>query len=131
MSVVVLLHPAVAAAETPRFDGSWQTTISCAAARGALGYSFRFVSTVKDGVFHGVHGTIGQPSSLQLDGKIGADGAATLYAAGRTGSKEFVPGTDTPRGTEYNYTIDAHFQGTTGTGTRIEGRPCALRFEKL
>ena len=81
-------------------------------------------------MFHGVHGTVGEPSSLQIDGKIGPDGGASLYAMGRTGSKEFVPGTDTPRGTEYSYSIDARFQGTTGTGKRIEGRPCTLQFEK-
>ena len=49
---------------------------------------------------------------------------------GRTGSKEYVPGRDAPRGTEYNYNIDAHFKGGQGTGKRIEGRPCAFTFEK-
>jgi hypothetical protein len=118
------------AAETQVFDGSWQTTVSCASARDALGYSFRFVSIVKDGMLHGVHGTIGQPTSLQIDGPVGRDGTAKLYATGRTGSKEFVPGRDTLRGTEYSYNIDAHFSGSTGTGTRVEGRPCTLQFEK-
>jgi hypothetical protein len=32
-----------------RFDGKWLTTVSCEAARDALGYSFRFVSEIKDG----------------------------------------------------------------------------------
>ena len=133
IALSLMLLPSIAsAAEVNHFDGMWQTTVSCAAARDALGYSFRFVSTVKDGVgvFHGVHGTAGEPGSLQIDGKIGADGAAKLYANGRTGSKEYVPGRDTPRGTEYGYNIDAKFEGTTGTGTRIEGRPCTLQFEK-
>jgi len=129
-TVAMALWPWVAAADAPGFDGMWQTTVSCAAARGALGYSFRFVSIVKNNVFHGVHGIVGEPSSLQIDGKIGADGGAKLYATGRTGSKEYVPGTDTPRGTQYSYNIDARFQGTTGTGTRVEGRPCTLQFEK-
>jgi hypothetical protein len=127
---LMLLPSAAPAAEANHFDGMWQTTVSCSAARDALGYSFRFVSTVKDGVFHGVHGTAGEPGSLQIDGKIGADGFAKLYANGRTGSKEYVPGRDTPRGTEYGYNIDAKFEGTMGTGTRIEGRPCSLQFEK-
>ncbi len=118
------------AADTQRFDGEWQTTVSCEASRGALGYSFRFVSTVKDGVLHGLHGTAGEPGSLALDGRIGDDGVGKLYANGRTGSKEYVPGRDTPRGTEYGYNIDAKFEGSTGTGIRIEGRPCTLQFEK-
>jgi hypothetical protein len=127
---LALLPRIASAADTQRFDGMWQTTVSCAAARDALGYSFRFVSTVKDGVFHDVHGTPGKPASLQIDGKIGADGVAKLYANGHTGSKEYVPGRDTPRGTEYGYNIDAKFEGVTGTGVRIEGRPCTLQFEK-
>ena len=56
---LMLLPSAALAADTQRFDGMWQTTVSCPAARDALGYSFRFVSTVKDGVFHGLHGTAG------------------------------------------------------------------------
>jgi hypothetical protein len=127
---LMLLPSAVLSEQPHRFDGTWQTTVSCAAARDALGYSFRFVSTVKDGVFHGVHGTVGEPGSSKIDGKIGNDGNGKLYANGRTGSKEYVPGRDTPRGTEYGYSIDAKFKETTGTGTRIEGRPCTLQFEK-
>ncbi len=127
----LLVLPGVArAADAHRFDGEWQTTVSCAASRGGLGYSFRFVSTVKDGVLHGLHGTAGEPGSLAIDGTIGEDGVGKLYANGRTGSKEFVPGRDTPRGTEYGYNIDAKFDGSKGTGTRVEGRPCTLEFEK-
>jgi hypothetical protein len=114
-----------------RFDGKWLTTVSCDAARDAMGYSFRFVSEIKDGNLRGQHGKQGEPSSLRIEGKINAEGTGKLYATGHTGSKEFVPGRDTPRGTEYSYDIEAHFAGdNTGTGTRIEGRPCTLRFEK-
>jgi hypothetical protein len=112
------------------FDGKWLTTVSCEGARDALGYSYRFVSAVKNGNFRGLHGTEGKPSSLLIEGTVGADGSGKLYATGRTGSKEFVPGRDTPRGTDYSYSIEAHFKGTTGTGTRVEGRPCSLQFEK-
>jgi hypothetical protein len=112
------------------YDGKWLTTVSCENARDALGYSFRFVSEVKDGNLRGLHGTEGQPSSLLIEGKIDADGAAKLYATGRTGSKEYVPGRDTPRGTEYSYSIEAHFKGAKGTGKRVEGRACSFQFEK-
>src|ERR1017187_8990318 len=108
-----------------QFDGKWLTTVSCEAARDALGYSFRFISVVKDSNFRGLHGTEGEPSSLLIEGKVASDGVGKLYATGRTGSKEYVPGRDTPRGTEYSYSIEAHFKGPTGTGTRIEGRPCS------
>jgi hypothetical protein len=112
------------------FDGKWMTTVSCEAARDALGYSFRFVSEVKDGRLRGLRGTEGQPSSLLIEGKIDADGKAKLYATGRTGSKEYVPGRDTPRGSEYSYNIEAQFNGTTGTGRRVEGRACSFEFAK-
>jgi hypothetical protein len=129
--VTVMLLPRVSmASDTAHLDGSWQTTVSCEDSRGGLGYSYRFTSVVKGGVFHGEQGIVGEPSSLQIDGKIAADGSAKLYAKGRTGSKEFVPGRDTPMGTSYGYNINAHFEGSTGTGTRVEGRPCSLQFVK-
>jgi hypothetical protein len=115
---------------TVRFDGKWQTTVSCDPSRGALGFSYRFISEVKGGNFHGMRGTEGQPSSLLIDGTIRGDGTGTLYAAGKTGSKEFVPGTDTPRGTDFGYHIRAHFDERHGTGTRVEGRPCSFEFAK-
>ena len=64
--VVVLLAAvptAASALELKDFDGDWTTTVSCAAARDALGYSFQFVSVVKDGTLHGVRGKEGEPSS--------------------------------------------------------------------
>ena len=93
----MLIVPSVSLAGEP-FDGKWLATVSCESARDALGYSFRFVSEVKDGNLRGLHGTEGQPSSLLIEGNIDADGAAKLYATGRTGSKEYVPGRDTSRG---------------------------------
>src|ERR1700677_2649595 len=128
--LVTLLSGLSSASDAQKFDGKWLTTVSCANYRDALGFSYQFVSMVKDGVFHGVHGTEGEPGSLVIDGTIPADGKASLYAKGRTGSKEYVPGRDTPKGTEYGYNIDAHFEVSAGTGTRVEGRPCSLKFAK-
>jgi hypothetical protein len=128
-AIALMALPGVSLAEE-RFDGKWLTTLSCEAARGALGYSYRFVSEVKNGKFRGLYGTEGKPSSLLIEGTVSTDGAGKLYATGRTGSKEYVPGRDTPTGTEYGYNIEAHFKGATGTGTRVEGRACSLQFEK-
>jgi len=130
LAIVALAASSRISAAADRFDGRWLTTVSCASARDALGYSFRFTSEVRDSNLRGLHGTEGQPSSLLIEGKIEADGTGKLYATGRTGSKEYVPGRDTPRGTEYSYTIDAHFKDKTGTGTRVEGRACSFQFEK-
>jgi hypothetical protein len=137
-AVVLLLLPSPSISQdrsespdhTTRFDGKWQTTVSCEPSRGALGFSYRFISEVRQGNFHGLRGVEGQPSSLLIDGTINDDGTARLYAAGKTGSKEFVPGTDTAKGTDFGYHIRAHFDLRHGEGTRIEGRPCTLEFEK-
>jgi hypothetical protein len=113
-----------------RFDGQWLTTVSCEPSRGALGFSYQFTSVVTHGYFDGLHGTDGQPGFLHIKGPIFDDGTGKLYANGMTGSKEFVPGTDTPRGTEFGYHINSHFDKHHGEGTRVEGRACSLEFEK-
>lgn len=128
-TAAVLAFSSVSRAQEP-FDGKWRTTLSCEPARDALGYSFRFVSEVKNGKLRGVYGAEGKPGSLLLEGTVSTDGTGKLYAMGHTGSKEYVPGRDTPRGTEYGYNIEAHFSGAAGTGARVEGRPCTLKFEK-
>jgi hypothetical protein len=47
-----------------------------------------------------------------------------------TGSKEYVPGNDTAKGTQYGYHIRSHFDERHGEGARIEGRACTLQFDK-
>ncbi len=126
--LMLMIPPTSFAGES--FDGEWLTTVSCDAARDALGYSYRFVSEVRNGNLKGLRGKENEPGSLLIEGTIADDGTGKLYATGRTGSKEFVPGRDTPRNTEYNYNIQAHFKDKSGTGTRIEGRPCSFEFVK-
>lgn len=128
-TVVLCLFSVLAASEPQRFDGTWETTVSCSNFRDALGYSFQFDSSVADGVLDGLHGTEGQPGSLQIKGTIASDGKASLYAKGRTGSKEFTVG-GAPRGTDYGYNIEAQFTDSAGSGTRVEGRPCTVKFVK-
>jgi hypothetical protein len=112
-----------------RFDGTWDTVLSCENAAGALGYSFKFPSIVKDGVLHGDKGTKGKPGWLQLDGKIQSDGAADIYADGLVGAPEAAVGRR-PAGTQYGYHIDAKFSEESGTGKRVEGRACSVTFSR-
>jgi hypothetical protein len=130
ITLLILAGFSIAQDHHKRFDGKWQTTVSCEPLRGALGFSYRFPSVVKDGSFYGLHGTKDQPGYLIINGTIGDDGVGKLYAEGMTGSKQFVPGTDTAQGTEYGYHINSQFDEKHGTGTRIEGRHCSLEFEK-
>lgn len=129
LALVITFTPGIVLADV-RFDGMWQTTVSCEASRSALGYSYRFISTVKNGVIHGIRGTAGQPGVFEINGKIPDSGNTTLYGNGIVASKEFVPGLETPRGSPFGYHITTHFDATTGKGIRVEGRPCTLDFEK-
>jgi hypothetical protein len=112
-----------------RFDGIWDTVISCPNSNGALGFSYKFPSSVKDDVLHGEKGTKGEPGWLTIDGKISRDGSSSIYADGLVGASQFAVG-QRPAGTSYGYHIDAKFSDTTATGTRVEGRPCTVTFTK-
>jgi hypothetical protein len=130
IGIALLLSGAAHATEAERhFDGIWDTVLSCVNSNGALGYSFQFPSTVKEGVLHGEKGSKGQAGWLQLDGKILKDGSANLYAAGLVGAAPFAVG-QRPAGTEYGYHIDAKFTDASGKGARVEGRPCTVTFTK-
>jgi hypothetical protein len=127
---VILSRPAVCRdANESRFDGTWNTILSCENTAGALGYSYKFSSSVKDGVLHGEKGTKGKAGWLQLDGKILPDGSANIYADGLVGAAEVAVGRR-PAGTQYGYHIDAKFSEESGNGKRVEGRPCSVAFTK-
>jgi hypothetical protein len=113
-----------------RFDGTWDTVLSCPNANGALGYSFRFPASIKDGVLHAEKGRKGEPGWLQIDGSIRVDGHADLYADGLVGAAEAAVG-HRPSGTQYGYHIDTVFADMAGKGHRVEGRPCDVEFSKV
>ena len=114
----------------PASTVSGPATVECPrASTGAEGYVLRFFVEVKDGVLRGQHGTDGQPSSLTLTGKIEPDGSAAINARGVTGDPKYTLN-HTSKGTAYVYRATAHFEGTRGTGKRIDTRPCDLTFAK-
>jgi hypothetical protein len=111
------------------FDGVWDTVLSCSNSNGALGYSFDFDSIVKNSTLHGEKGTKGQPGWLQIDGTISPDGSGALYVKGLVGAAPFAVG-QRPAGTEYGYHVEAKLTTASGTGHRVEGRPCTVVFTK-
>jgi hypothetical protein len=129
MAAMMLLSTARSDSNSRRFDGIWTTILSCSNSNGALGYSFEFPSTVKDGVLHAEKGTREQPGWLQLDGRILDDGSADLYAKGIVGAAQFAVG-QRPAGTEYGYHVAAQFSESSATGHRVEGRPCRVTFSR-
>jgi hypothetical protein len=112
-----------------QFDGAWQATISCSGAAGAQGYTRQFTSQVKDGVFHGQGGARDQPNWLTVDGAIQLDGSSELFVQGIISDPAFTVG-NVATGSKYSYHVLARFEGTSGTGTRVELRPCSFTAAK-
>ncbi|HEY4406206.1 MAG TPA: toll/interleukin-1 receptor domain-containing protein [Xanthobacteraceae bacterium] len=108
-----------------RFDGSWQIAISCPPLGKADGYTEQFPAQVKDGNLHGQYETEGKPGSLTLDARIQADGSAEIFAHGLTGKSRYAPGAPPP-GSPVSYRIQAKFDRTSATGSRVETRPCTF-----
>ena len=130
---LVLLPGILIAGE--KFDGAWQTKLTCPAKGNTEGYTWQFPSVVKDGNFHGEHGTADQPGYLQIEGKIADDGSAKLAASGIVASRNYARGVFAHQGADYSYNIKAQFKETEGTGTRdtglgVVGRPCTFEFVK-
>jgi hypothetical protein len=117
-----------AAATAKSFDGTWQTEWTCPNLGQYPGYTYRFIGQIKDGAYHGVKGVKGDPSSLDLNGKIDADGAAAFFGELIVGSS--LAGLGAARGTPSDFHALAHFDRAIGDGKRIEGRPCTLSFAK-
>jgi hypothetical protein len=117
-----------APAAAKNFDGTWQTEWTCPNLGQYPGYTYRFTGQIKDGAYHGLKGVKGEPSSLDLNGKIDADGTAGFFGEIIVGSS--LVGLGTARGTESDFHAIAHFTASSGDGKRLEGRPCSLSFVK-
>ncbi len=117
-------------AGTGRFDGTWNVSVDCPkGADGTLGYSNEFVVQVKDGYLRGERLTEGTPSWLLLQGNIQPDGIANLVAKGLTADPKFTL-KGLPKGTPYGFDVAARFDGSRGTGRRMQLRPCDVTFIK-
>jgi hypothetical protein len=115
------------------FDGKWITTLTCPAKGSTEGYTWQIPSVIMDGNFRGEHGTAGEPGYLLIEGKVAANGSATLSANGIVFSRKYARGVFAAKGETYSYDIKAQFGETKGTGTRnqglgIVGRPCTFDF---
>jgi len=110
------------------FDGNWQTVFTCPNLGQYPGYSFQLAGEVTGGVYHGIHGVKGQPSSLVLDGKIESDGAAAFFGEIIVGSS--LVGLGAARGTASDFHALVTFESASATGRRIEGRSCTLSFQR-
>lgn len=125
--------PALTPPGPGRFDGNWNVDIKCSdhieGKTLTRGYAFQFPAEVKDGILHGQRRPKGAPGSLTIDGRIQPDGTAELKANGVTDEPEYSVG-HTAKGTPYGYRINARFDDSQGTGSRIEGRTCNFSFTR-
>jgi hypothetical protein len=124
MANLILRGPATG----KNFDGVWQTMWTCPNLGQYPGYTYQWSGQVTGGVYHGIRGVKGQPSSMVLDGKIEADGAAAFFGEIIVGSS--LVGLGAARGTPSDFHAIATFESSSGSGRRIEGRPCTLSFQR-
>jgi len=131
IAAVMLLPSASMANEgaNARFDGKWDTSLNCTPFQDAQGFTWRFMSEVKNGHLVGHFSTDGQPASIRIEGQLADDGTGTLHATGRTGMPQYANGSP-QRGSNIVYDIRAEFHEGHGNGTRLEGRPCTYEFER-
>ena len=130
-ALLVTLSPASTRAQGAQpFDGKWTTTVTCKSTKDPAAAGIKFVTEVRDGVLGGQVGTEGAPGFLRIDGKITPAGIGHVYAQGRSVPGDSVSGRELAAGTEYTYYILAKFEGKGGSGNRVEGRKCEIKFEK-
>jgi hypothetical protein len=133
IGVMALLPATLIAGE--RFDGSWQTTLTCPAKGDTDGYTWKFSSIIQNGNLRGERGTAGEPGYLLIEGKVAEDGNVKVSASGIVYSRQYARGVLAAKGESYSYSVKAHFTETSGSGVRdqglgIVGRPCTFEFVK-
>jgi hypothetical protein len=111
------------------FDGLWTVEVDCASVGDVEGYDWRFPAEVSSGFMSGLYRSATSSAIGHITGHIRPDGGALLTMVGRTGPQQRSFGHQKP-GVPFNYTVDAHFDGPSGSGKRNEQRPCALTFSK-
>ncbi len=134
VAIILIFLPAISFSGE-RFDGNWQTKMTCPPKGNTEGYTWQFPAVIQNNNFHGEHGTADQPGYLLIEGTIADDGSAKLTANGIIASRAYAKGLFAHQGGDYSYDIKAQFKETTGTGERntglgVVGRPCTFEFTK-
>jgi hypothetical protein len=112
------------------FDGSWNSGVQCPREpSGGAGYTWRFVSTIKDGHLHGQYGTAGNSPSATFDGTLSDSGTGTIHVVGLAGDPKYNL-KNVAAGTPIDYQASVQFNAMHGKGERLNGRACHFTFEK-
>ncbi|MGY4465920.1 hypothetical protein ACVWWK_001602 [Bradyrhizobium sp. LB9.1b] len=127
--IETLAKPADAAKHVTAFDGTWIAKETCDNKPPFPEAYFQYALRVKDGVLHTLSGEEGKPGATIYDGKIEADGSATVTVSGLIGENDPLRRT---AGAPYQYKLALELKGTTGAGVRTEtSRPCRMELSKL
>ncbi|MGY3107040.1 hypothetical protein ACVWWR_003195 [Bradyrhizobium sp. LM3.2] len=127
--IETLAKPADAAKRVTAFDGTWIAKETCDNKPPFPEAYFQYALRVKDGVLHTLSGEEGKPGATIYDGKIEADGSATVTVSGLIGENDPLRRT---AGAPYQYKLALELKGTTGAGVRTEtSRPCRMELSKL
>jgi hypothetical protein len=113
-----------------RFDGQWRTVYVCEAMPdGVRGYSWSFMSEIKEGSIHGKMVAPKTKNTITFSGNINSDGSAVINGEGRVGTANLAIDR-APEGTPVNMQIKAQFNETTGTGKREGRRVCSISYTR-
>ncbi|MBV9858809.1 MAG: hypothetical protein JO038_01710 [Alphaproteobacteria bacterium] len=133
LGLSLVLCSASAMAQMPAgspFDGRWLVVLACPPSTdGALPFTWRFYADVRGGVLHGEYGTVGQPASMSLDGRIQPDGLAQLVAQGLTGVSAYNVN-QAARGIPFRNDVPARFDTNRGAGNWVYRRTCEFSFTR-
>jgi hypothetical protein len=106
----LILVPGISNAAVERFDGNWQTKLTCPPKGNTEGYTWQFLSVIQNSNLRGEHGTAREKGYLLLEGQIKDDGSAKLSASGIVTSRKYARG------------VFAHGARTTATTSRLSSK---------
>jgi hypothetical protein len=134
VGIALLALPATTIA-ADRYDGSWQTMITCPPKGNTDGFTWNMESVIQNSNLHAERGKAGEPGYFLLEGKVGEDGSAKLTGSGIVKDRKYAKGVFVRKGSEYTWDVKAQFKDKDGTGLRNEGlgivgRPCTFDFTK-
>ena len=132
---IALLALPAASIAVDRFDGTWQTKITCPAKGNTDGFTWNMQSVIQDSNLRAERGTGGEPGYFLLEGKVNGDGNAKLTGNGIVKDRKYAKGVFVRKGSEYTWDVKAQFKDADGTGLRNEGlgivgRPCTFEFTR-
>ncbi len=133
--ITALIFLPVASFGGERFDGNWLTKLTCPAKGNTEGYTWQFVSVIKNGNLHGERGTADQPGYFTIDGTVADDSNAKLTANGIVVSRDYARGVFRTQRRELQLRRQSSIQRDDGighekSGSRCRGTPLHVRFHE-